>query len=266
MGKLDTASDKDESKTTSTEPAEAAQGENPSDAKTEEAALTEQAEAAYKTLKAGEELPKDTPPAVKLLARQMKMGRDTQGAYTKTNQQLIAAQAERDALKAIAEQAPVSLTSDQQTELDDLKYSDPDAWRAKLNEYEEAAKQGTATQVTETMTTAAEKAVAAARLKQLKEFTANSGIELTDEIIENDLPPRITSKLSSGEITFAEFLEQAERFLTADKTIDKSNPEGEGTTTKTKPSFDTTSGSGDPSNPESNADFAHQYGKNAFDF
>jgi len=44
---------------------------------------------------------------------------------------------------------------------------------------------------------------------------------LSDEVIENDIPPRITKKLEQGKIGFAEFLEECRVYLVKGKVVDK---------------------------------------------
>ena len=71
--------------------------------------------------------------------------KDTQAFATKVAQEKADAVRELQELKAelsvLKETAKPSLTIDEQTqsELEDLKYSDPDAWRAKVNELEQKA-------------------------------------------------------------------------------------------------------------------------------
>ena len=62
----------------------------------------------------------------------------------------------------------------------------------------------------------------AEKFDQLAAFQqAYPDISLTDEVIENDIPPRITKKLEQGKISFLDFLEECRNYLTKGKVVDK---------------------------------------------
>ena len=149
--------------------------------------------------------------------------RDTQAEFTRKAQEAAALKAK---LKVYEETAKptMHIPSDKQQELEDLKYSDPEAWRAEMNKLEEAYKadlnkkiEATANELTELER----------RELVLKDFYASHpGFVLDDQ----DIPPRISNKLAKGEITFEQFLSETYEFLhkprkiaTGDKPLNQPN-------------------------------------------
>jgi len=147
--------------------------------------------------------------------------RDTQAAHTKSQQELKASEARSNALlERLESKIAPSLTVDEAEELEDLKESNPEAWREKLNEHEATAK----TKHQEEMDTIDADAGTVAEVERreslLAEFnSSNPDLELNDSVFENDLPQRITGKLQSGESTFEEFLVEAKKYLEKGKAI-----------------------------------------------
>lgn len=138
--------------------------------------------------------------------------KDTQAAYTKSQQELVSAKAK---LKVLSEQVKVdlNLSSEQKAELDNLKYENPDEWRAKVTKLEQEAKNAHEEKVSQ---------VSQLELRKLAfdEFSANHpDIILNDEVINFDVPYRIKSKLEKGETTFEEFLQEAYDYLKTPKKI-----------------------------------------------
>jgi len=165
----------------------------------------------------------DLDPLVKYAANAEVRRRDTQASYTKTQQENIALTSENTQLaNTWAEEVSKHLTSEQQTELEELKHTDQEAWREKINTYEGQ----NASRVKEKHTKIKEKAGQETELQQrtrlLEEHnTANPKFALTDDVIDNDIPPRITKKLESGKITFNEYLQEAHAFMSGNKVIAK---------------------------------------------
>ncbi len=158
---------------------------------------------------------------VQYAAMAEKRRRDTQSSYVKTKQSLAQTASERDAFKKqLTSGVSLSLTSDQQLELNDLKVSDPDAWKAKLDQYEVEAHATLQTEMDEVATTAVKDSEITKREAILDAYIeANPSFSLTDDILENDVPPRISNKLSSGEITFEDFLSEVHTYLTSNKIL-----------------------------------------------
>jgi hypothetical protein len=147
--------------------------------------------------------------------------RDTQSEYSKSQARLRQVEAENIGLATVLEkELSTILTAEQRTELDELKALDPDAWRVKLNEYEQA-NQSAAVDKTKSIKEKAVKETELQRRERIfKEFQAeNADLQLTEEVIENDLPPRFIKRLEKGEITFEQFLDDAKKYLTKGKVV-----------------------------------------------
>ena len=132
--------------------------------------------------------------------------RDTQGAFTKSRQEAKRQEAIAAGLQEKLLTSEVILTKEQKFELRDLKKTDPDAWRAKLNEYEEANKTKLDTELEEIRTVSGNKGELEVRKEQMAAWSEETGIELTDDVVANDLPPRFMKELEAGKVTFEEFL------------------------------------------------------------
>ena len=196
------------------------------------------------------------------IAKAEKRYRDTQAAYTKGQQALKAARAEADALKElITAQMSVNLTTEQRDELDDLKYSDPDAWRVKVNEYEQIARQETESRLAEVTTKAGETAGAEFELSRrqqvLEEFNESSEVKITDEIIANEVPPRITNKLANGEISFEDFLTEVHEYVTTGKVFKDEKTLGQ-------PNLGKVSGGKSPSTDKAEESLTSSYAKDLY--
>lgn len=147
--------------------------------------------------------------------------RDTQAAFTRTQQENARLKAEANHLaegwqKDFASQ----LTPTIQAELEELKITDPDAWRNRLNqlEAERTAK------FNETRTAIANKAKGESELeyrtRTLEEYnTANPDHALTQDVIDNDLPPRFLKELEKGDINWSEFMAKASDYLHKGKVV-----------------------------------------------
>ena len=156
-------------------------------------------------------------------ARAEKRYRDTQSTFTKGQQRLKILEEEKNQLVGHLEEiATVSLSESEKSKLDELKYSDPEAWREQMNTLEVTAKNKLAEKLTEISGTASKKGELVAREQMLQDFlNDNPGLAITDEVIENDIPPRITKKLADGKVTFEEFLNECKGYLSKGKVIAK---------------------------------------------
>lgn len=152
---------------------------------------------------------------VRFAAGLEKRRRDTQSAYAKSQEQLKQTKVERDKYaQGWESDFSRNLSSTQQAELEELKASDPDAWRAKLNEYEQTQRTQFEEKKTEIKQHAKKESEMEARTRQLSEWqAANPKIELTDDVIANDIPPRITKQLEKGDINFETFLAKCGEYL-----------------------------------------------------
>lgn len=163
----------------------------------------------------------DLDPAIKYAANSEVRFRDTQSAYTKGQQRILALESENTQLADTwATEVSKTLTSDQQSELEELKHTDQEAWREKINTYEAANASRVKEKHTEIKTKAGKETEVQQRERHLADYNAaNPDYALTDDVIDNDLPPRITKKLEDGKITFDEFIHEAHKYLSANKTI-----------------------------------------------
>lgn len=163
--------------------------------------------------------------AVKHAALTEKRYRDTQSAYTKTQQQKKALEAENSVLKDKASSnVQVKLTDEQKEELEELKFSDPDKWRSKMNTYEANAREEYKKELEEDVkkvsTSTLEKEELDRREAVLAEFKSkHTDFDIDDDIIANDIPPRITKKLENGDITFEEFLQECYDYSKTGKVV-----------------------------------------------
>lgn len=164
---------------------------------------------------------KDVPEPVLYAAKLEKRRRDTQGAFTKATQRNKELDAEREALALRVESfALATLTPEQNAELEELKQTDPDAWRVKFNELETAAKAKLKDETTNISNKARQETEVQRRKRVLAEFhTANSDLVINDDVIANDIPPRFLKQLENGEINFEAFLDKCKGYLTAGKVI-----------------------------------------------
>ena len=186
--------------------------------------------------------------------------RDTQGAYTKNQQQLKALQAENEKLASSWESdAVANLSSTEQAKLEELKVQDPDTWRSEIARLEEE-KRDKFKEKREAITVEASQMTELERRGlQLEQFNKdNPDIALTDEVIENDIPPRITRKLEKGEIQFDEYLTEVSNYLAKPKKI------AEGEKAPSTPNFANSRGSSNPTTDAVNQQSKDDYTKEIF--
>lgn len=145
--------------------------------------------------------------------------RDTQSSYTKAQQKLKQQESVAEALQERILNSDLVLSDEQQKELNTLRKENPEAWRAKLDEYEAKAKSSLKEELAEIAREAGTKTELEIRKEQMEAWSASTGITLNDDIVQNDVPPRIVKKLEKGEITFEEFLEEVGEFLGKPKVI-----------------------------------------------
>lgn len=179
---------------------------------------------------------------VKFAAMAEKRRRDTRAELQKTQTLLATADKIRENLESqVAGSVKLTITSEEQQTLDDLKDTDPEEWRRTLNKLENEA-QSAATANLATMTAEARSEVElASRTQQLEVFNlAHPDGQINDDVLANDIPPRLTNQLASGALSFGEFLAQARDYISKDKVI----ASGKGTT---QTSLSDLAGGSDPS-------------------
>ena len=72
-------------------------------------------------------------------------------------------------------------------------------------------------QLTEASSKAIQELTLAQRTEALQDFTARTGIELTDDVMQNDIPPRLQAKISS--MPFEDYLQEVATYLGKGKVV-----------------------------------------------
>jgi len=177
-----------------------------------------------------------------------KRRRDTQREFTRRSQELKKLSAQKELLeKQLENYIAKYLTKEEQEELKDLKYEDPDAYIERIRGLEEAAakkaKEEKEKILKEAQTKSAEEIELERRQRILEEFNeAHPDTPLTPEMLELEVPVRVVKSLERGEITFEQALEEAHKFIYGSKIIKKEevpeepdlNKVGSSTETSTK--------------------------------
>jgi len=210
--------------------------------------------------------PEDMDPMLKSAVAATKSYRDNQSGFTKSQQSLKEVEAENEALREqLANNTSRSLELSQadQTALDKLRDTDPDAWRAKLNRLESEAR----TAVNEELETVTEEARTKAsgefelkrRYDYLDTFNSNrdKDSQITTDVLDQEVPPRITNKLAKGEITFEGYLDEVSEYLKNGKVVSTTDD----TTTK---DLNKANGSGSPREDEKEEQGKIDYGNQTF--
>ncbi len=161
-------------------------------------------------------LPEGVDEATAYAARAEIRRRDTQAEYTRVAQEKKALEKQVHVMSSeleneIVKTAPLG----EQARLEELKHSNPDAWREELGKLESAARGKAKERIDQVRNTATQEEVVAQRAQQLQDFkAANPGFDLTDDIISSELPPRMVKDLETGKISFEDFLAKSHKFLT----------------------------------------------------
>jgi len=150
-----------------------------------------------------------------------KRRRDTESALGRTRQKLKTEEGLRTKLEQrVTSQVQLNLTPEQAEELDDLRVNDVDSWRVRMNELEEEAKASIREELGQDRSSVSQEAELERRETVLKSFNEeHPDVPITDEVLANDIPPRISQKLKEGKITFEDFLQEAYEFIKAPKKI-----------------------------------------------
>ncbi len=169
------------------------------------------------------QIPEGTDESVAYAANAELRRRDTQAAYTKTQQEAAILRRENETLAASYEKDVVSaLSTEDKDRLEELKHSDPEEWRKELEKVEKSNKNRFDEKRTKIKEDVQKETELERRTRLLEEHnTANPEHALSDEVLENDIPPRFTKALEKGEITFDEFLDKCNTFLGKSKVVHK---------------------------------------------
>lgn len=197
--------------------------------------------------------------AVMYAAKLEKQRRDTQSSFTRLSQENKRLQAETSKLTEQWEaDALKNLTVEDQAEMEELKMQDPETWREKMNQLEATQR----TKFSERRESVAKEAQhlteVELREQQLEEFNkANPEFQITDDVIDNDIPPRLTKSLESGDLTFEEFLEKAKKYISTPKKI-------QGQEAPNEPNIGKVPGSHKPSDSAREQQMSQDYNKEIF--
>ena len=171
------------------------------------------------------DLTTDTPESTQQVDYEKRF-KDTQAFATKIAQEKADKERELEELKAelsvLKTTAKPSLTIDPQlqNELDDLKYSDPDVWRTRVNELETAATKDFNSKIAEAKHLSSQQLELQRRANVLSQFqTEHPDVELTDELLHLDIPQRIVKELENGKVTYEEFLNNVYNYVKTPKVI-----------------------------------------------
>lgn len=142
--------------------------------------------------------------------------KDTQAAYTQSRQELAATKAE---LQAAKEMQQFAMPADVKARLDELKFSDPDAWRVEMNAFEQS-KTAKFNELHANNTEAILSELSQAdRVQTLLEFNRLHGVEITESLLQNEIPNRIHNELNSGTIDYATYLAKCVEYMRTPKVI-----------------------------------------------
>lgn len=208
-------------------------------------------------------LPDNLSEEVKFAATLEKRRRDTQSSYSKLTNTLKAKEAENALLiTEVVNDAVLELTQEQNDELEELKFSDPEAWRKKVNAYEADAKKKRSTSINERVKQVAAQTLGAEEIERRKEVLveflgANPGFNLDDDVIANDIPPRITRKLEKGDITFEQYLQECLDYTKTGKVIKQEK-------TMDQPDLNKVGGGNKPSDNAVKEDIVKSYEKETY--
>lgn len=128
---------------------------------------------------------------------------DTVASFTKSQQALKVAEAERAELLA---KSKVGLTSEQVAELEELKYTDAEAYYDKRKEFEKANKKEFKDNLDSVANTISAEEEVERRTELISEFEATHNIKIDDDFVENELPAKLLKQLEDGTYNFEQFL------------------------------------------------------------
>ena len=188
-----------------------------------------------------------------------KRRRDTESALGKTRLQLKTEEGLRQKLETRAVAGiDLDLSPEQAEELETLRDNDPEAWRKEVNNLERKATATFQEELDADRTSVSQEAELERRETVLDQFNVDHpDVKITDELLESDIPPRITKKLTEGKITFEEFLTEAHDFMVRPVKV-------AGTTAKETPNMGKVGGGSSPSAEANNLADKEDYSKTTF--
>jgi hypothetical protein len=184
--------------------------------------------------------------------------RDTQSAFTKVSQKAKSLETVNSQLtQHMIDNATLHLNEEERAELNALRSTDPEAWRIKITEAENKAKNIIRERISTFEQEGKKLTELEIRQQKVEAFKERTGIELNNEFIESNLPARYIKDLEAGTIDFDEFLKRSEDYLTKAKVIKGANEEVEGD--KTIPDLATARGGSQPAKQAQEVDSSIAY-------
>jgi len=177
------------------------------------------------------QLPEDMPDWQKAVIRSEKRTRDAQAELSNSQTEVRGLKAENGVLKDTALTVvpdDFQLSDADLTEIEDLKKTNPEAYRLRVNKLEEDAKTHQTKAIADLTTKAREDAQtthqATNRVSVLAEFRiANPTLIITDEVLAYDVPPRLLEGVNKGEYTYGEFLGKVKTYIESGTTVGEGN-------------------------------------------
>jgi hypothetical protein len=201
--------------------------------------------------------------AVRFAAMAERRRRDTQADYTKVTQKAKALEAEKATLlQKIVDGPDLDLSPEKKEALEQLKFEDPEEWRKQVNILEKETKQKRKLALDEELGKATASTLETEELERranvLAEFNAShEGFTIDDDVIANDIPPRIIKKLETGKITFEDFLQECYDYSTTGKVVKQE-------TTMDQPNLSKVPGGSKPDNKAVKEDVITSYRKETY--
>ena len=165
-------------------------------------------------------LPEGTDKATKLAINAEISRRSTQAQHTKVAQELALERKKLDASTQLAlKGAKGSFTEAELAELEELKATDIDAWRVRYSELEKARDTRANEAVTKAMEVDPSTVANVAYAEQLKSFNATLGEPITQEELDNELPPKYIKAVRDNVLTYEDYLLKARELLRPTKEV-----------------------------------------------
>jgi hypothetical protein len=185
--------------------------------------------------------------ALKYAANAERRRRSTESALAKTRAQLKATEEFANSLHQKV--APSYIPKEEMAELENLKYVDPEAYYHKRQELENKANAAFKTD----LESVNQKAETFTRAHVLEEFNQqHPDLQMTPEMLQDELPPRIMNKLTKGQVPFDVFLLEAYDYLKTPKVVG-------GQQTKALPNLGKASGANSPAKTSIERETAESY-------
>lgn len=153
------------------------------------------------------------------------LNKETNDSHMADQQAIASFKAQNDVLtkkvqSLLAKGAYSTLNTSDKERLDELRTDDPESWRAEMDALEARVSTATDEDLKKQLSDADSGAIIAARSKLLDAHNAaNPGRQITQDVIDNDVPPRIKNKLVRGTIDFAEFLAEVSEYTARGKKV-----------------------------------------------